>query len=225
MPLVNKCEKRLGGISSMLSQAGRLQMTNAVLSSLPTFYMCTLELPKAVIKQIDKFRKSCLWTGSNVNGRKAPKAAWMMVCKPKGEGGLGVINLELQNQALLMKNLDKFFNRIDIPWVHLVWEKHYKNGRLPDNVKKGSFWWRDILKLLQSFKNMAVIKVKNGRSCLFWKDKWQPQTLQLQFPQLNSFAKCKSIFVHKAFNQDPTPQCSTYLPHKWHTLNSSTCNR
>lgn len=86
----------------MLSQAGRLQMTNAVLSSLPTFYMCTLELPKAVIKQIDKFRKSCLWTGSNVNGRKAPKAAWEMVCKSKREGGPGVINLELQNQALLM---------------------------------------------------------------------------------------------------------------------------
>jgi hypothetical protein len=126
LPLVNKCEKRLGGISSMLSQAGRLQMTNAVLSSLPTFYMCTLELPKAVIKQIDKFRKSYLWTGSNVNGRKVPKAAWEMVYKSKGEGGLGVINLELQNQALLMKNLDKFFNMRDIPWVHLVWEKHYK---------------------------------------------------------------------------------------------------
>lgn len=60
LPLVNKCERRLGGVCSMLSQAGRLQMTNAVLSSLPTYYMCTLELSKAVIKQIDKFRKNCL---------------------------------------------------------------------------------------------------------------------------------------------------------------------
>ena len=38
-------------------------MTNAVLSSLPTFYMCTLELPKAVIKQIDKFRKTVYGEG------------------------------------------------------------------------------------------------------------------------------------------------------------------
>jgi hypothetical protein len=57
LPLVSKCERRLGGISTMLNQDGRLQMRNAVLSSLPTFYMCTLELPKTVIKQIDKFRK------------------------------------------------------------------------------------------------------------------------------------------------------------------------
>jgi len=44
----------------MLNQAGRLQITNAVLSALPTYYMCSLELPKAVIKQIDKFRKHYL---------------------------------------------------------------------------------------------------------------------------------------------------------------------
>ena len=50
---------------------------------------------------------------------------------------MGVINLELQNQALLMKNLDKFYNKSDIPWVKLVWEKHYRNGRLPGTVKKG----------------------------------------------------------------------------------------
>ena len=50
-----------------------------------------------------------------------------------------MINLELQNQALLMKNLDKFFNKKDIPWVNLVWEKHYKNGKLPDQIRKREF--------------------------------------------------------------------------------------
>ena len=106
----------------MLNLAGRLQITNAVLSALPTFYMCTLELPKAVIKQIDKFQK-----------------AWEMVCRTKNEGGLGIINLELQNQALLMKNLDKFYNKKETPWVNLVWEKHYKNDKLPGAMKKGPF--------------------------------------------------------------------------------------
>lgn len=49
LPLVSKCERRLGGVSSMLNQAGRLQITNVVFSAMPTYYMCTLELPKAVI--------------------------------------------------------------------------------------------------------------------------------------------------------------------------------
>lgn len=59
-----------------------------------------------------------------------------MVCTPKEEGGLGVINLEKQNEALVLKNLDKFFNKKDIPWVSLVWEKHYSNGKLPNLNKE-----------------------------------------------------------------------------------------
>ena len=72
--------------------------------------------------------------------KKPPKAAWEMVCIPKEEGGLGVIDLQKQNEALLLKNLDKFFNQKDIPQVSLVWEKHYSNGKLPNHTKKGSFW-------------------------------------------------------------------------------------
>ena len=65
------------------------------------------------------------------------------------------MDLQKQNEALLMKNLDKFLNRRDIPWVTMVWEKHYPNGKLPGNTKKGSFWWRDILKLLETFKSLS----------------------------------------------------------------------
>ena len=59
-----------------------------------------------------------------------------MVTKSKEEGGLGVLDLKTQNEALLLKNFHKFFNRVDIPWVHLIWEKYYSNGRLPNHVKK-----------------------------------------------------------------------------------------
>ena len=40
-PLVSKCERRLSVVSSFLSQAGRLQMKNVVISALPTYTMCT----------------------------------------------------------------------------------------------------------------------------------------------------------------------------------------
>ena len=199
MPLVNKCERRLGGISTMLNQAGRLQITNAVLSALPTYYMSTLELPKAIIKQIDKLRKSCLWRGTDVNGRGMPKAAWKLVCKSKEQGGLGITNLEVQNQALLMKNLDKFYNRKEVPWVNMVWEKHYPNDKLPGTVKKGSFWWRDVLKGLPKFKEMATVQVNTGLTCQFWKDKWGTEILQNKFPQAFSFAKDKNMHVRRAF--------------------------
>jgi hypothetical protein len=128
-PLVSQCERRLVSISSFLSQAGRLQLTNAVFSALPTFAMSTFLLPKTVVKQIDKFRKHCLWRGSDLNNKKPPKTAWPMVCVSKENGGLGVLNLQTQNQSILLKNLHKFYNRLDIPWVQLVWEIWYTNGQ------------------------------------------------------------------------------------------------
>ena len=36
--------------------------------------------------------------------------AWETVQKPKEKGGLGVINLKLQNDAPLLKHLHKFYN-------------------------------------------------------------------------------------------------------------------
>jgi len=56
-PMPSKIEKRLSGISKHLSYHGRLILVNSVFSALPTFYMCTLALPKTVVKQIDKYRK------------------------------------------------------------------------------------------------------------------------------------------------------------------------
>lgn len=115
---------------------------------------------------------------------------------------MGIINLESHNQALLMKFLDKFFNKKDIPWVNLVWEKHYRGGRLPGTVKKGSFWWRDVIKLLQKYKDMVSIKVNNGSSCLFWLDSWDSTILKDSYPQAFSFAKNKNISVYNVMNAE-----------------------
>ena len=46
-----------------LSEAGRLELTDAVITALPTFAMCNFLLPKTVIKHLDKYRKHCLWRG------------------------------------------------------------------------------------------------------------------------------------------------------------------
>jgi hypothetical protein len=72
--------------------------------------------------------------------------SWEKICKPKKQGGLGVINLRIQNQALLMKNLYKFYNHMDIPWVNLIWRAYYSNGEAPHAMNpQGSFWWRDCM--------------------------------------------------------------------------------
>jgi hypothetical protein len=95
-----------------------------------------------------------------------------MVCLPKSEGGLGVLQLETHNDALLLKYLHKFFNKAVIHLVHLIWEKHYGNGRLPNHILKGSFWWRDNLRLMGKFKSCASATVQSGSTCSLWHDSW-----------------------------------------------------
>jgi hypothetical protein len=81
--------------------------------------------------------------------------------KPKRKGGLGIINLRSQNSALLLKHLDKFYNRKEIPWVKLVWHAHYSNGDIPHaTIDKGSFWWKDILKLCISLEELLIAKLE-----------------------------------------------------------------
>ena len=199
LPMVNKCEKRLSCTIAFLSQAGRLEVTNSIFTALPMYYTCTFKLHKAVIKQVDKYRKHCLWRG-DINAKSPPKSAWELVCLPKVEGGLGVLNLRTQNKVLLLKYLHKFFNRADIPWVHLIWEKYYSNGTPPSTQKKRSFWWRDILKLLDAYKGMVMVNVKDGSTCKLWDDLWLHRVPQLHFPELFSLTKLPDILLKAALS-------------------------
>jgi hypothetical protein len=49
-----------------------------------------------------------LWRGSDDNNRINAKAAWNMVTRAKEDGGLGILDLKTQNEALLLKHLHKF---------------------------------------------------------------------------------------------------------------------
>lgn len=203
LPLVTRRERRLTFTSNFLSQAGRLEITNSIFTSFPMFFMSAFQLHKTVIKQVDKYRKHYLWRGADINDKRPPKAAWEMVSLPKTEGGLGVLRLQTQNEALLLKNLHKFFNRLGIPLVHLIWERHYSNGALSSaDRKKGSFWWQEILKLLDSYKGLASVTVLDGASCLLWDDLWLHKVPRHHYPQLFSFAKSKGISISAARTAD-----------------------
>jgi hypothetical protein len=92
-PLLTRIERRLSGIRKLLSYNGRLIMVNSVLSALPTFYMCSLKIPPQVIKQIDIYRKHCLWSKGDIHRKGKCLAAWDVACKPKDQGGLGITDI------------------------------------------------------------------------------------------------------------------------------------
>jgi hypothetical protein len=112
--------------------------------------------PVTVIDIIDKHKKNCLWRGSDFRKKGYNLAAWDLVRKPKKKGSLGVINLSLQNDALLLKQLDKFYRKENIQSVSLIWEKYYPDGVPHLAREKGSFWWKDILRLHVQYRGVAI---------------------------------------------------------------------
>ena len=112
--------------------------------------MCSLKVPITIMVHFEKGGRQLLWNRKDNNKHGKCLASWDMVCKPKDKGGLGVLNLRLQNKALLMKNIHKFYNHMDLPWVDLIWNAHYSNDSIPHATNpKGSLWWKDCLSLFE----------------------------------------------------------------------------
>jgi hypothetical protein len=113
--------------TSFLSLAARIMVTKTILSSLPTFYICTLKLTNGAIEIVEKSKRIGVWGKLDNYNRPKSLMAWDLVCRPKSKGGMGVTNLSAPNEALLLKFLHNFFNKENIPWVHVIW-RSYNNS-------------------------------------------------------------------------------------------------
>ena len=111
MPLVCGIERKLSTALSLLSAGTKLTLVNSTITSMRIYAMCTLKLHPKVIDHIDKLRRYCLWAKNTEKWVKNKSlAAWELVCRPKYNGGLGVIDIKTHNVALLLKHLYKFYN-------------------------------------------------------------------------------------------------------------------
>lgn len=183
MPLVNGIERKLTTALSLMSMGAKLYLVNIVITSTITYAMCSLKLHPKIIEHLDILRRYCLWAKNTPDGIKNNSlAVWYLVCKLKNKGGLGVINIKIQNTALLLKHLFKFYNHSDTPWVALVWSSYYPNKIPHASYSVGSFWWRNIMFVSDIFRGITSVAVDDGSFVLLWKDLWLPKILFDTYP-------------------------------------------
>lgn len=199
---------RNNSIASILTDQGqgsRLQLLQSVLTSMPIYFLCTLAIPPGLIKQIERIQRQCLWRGNSDASRQS-LAAWDLVCLPKNKGGLEVFNLKVQNEALLLKDLHKFYNHLDVPWVRLIWDSYFDEQVPHATTICGSFWWRDIFKLADKYCQIARPVPGQGTSILFWTDRWEldrsSRPLCERFPWLFYFVIDGLCSIQQALDHD-----------------------
>lgn len=97
-----------------LSFGGRLTLINSVLTALPTYWMSMFRLPEWVSKKIDRIRRDFLWSGPDIEQPTCRLVCWKNLCRPRVQGGWGILDLKTFNQALLGKWWWKFL--LDFSW-------------------------------------------------------------------------------------------------------------
>jgi hypothetical protein len=72
-----------------------VHMVKSVLTSVVAYHATVFDLPKWLIKKIDKFKRNFFWKGEEGKGNndRICLVKWGMVCIPKELGGLKIMDL------------------------------------------------------------------------------------------------------------------------------------
>ncbi|GKC98855.1 RNA-directed DNA polymerase, eukaryota, reverse transcriptase zinc-binding domain protein [Tanacetum coccineum] len=195
-PLISKVKAKVSDWKNkFLSYAGRVQLIASVLSSMQNYWASVFLLPKQVIYEINKILKGFLWCQGELTKGKA-KVSWEYVCKPKNQGGLGLKNLGVWNEVLMIKHLWNVASKKDTLWVKWIYTEKLKGRSIweIDCDNKGTVGWRNILSLRDKVRKHVWWKCGNGESINVWHDNW------CQASPLSDFINTRDIYDARLSN-------------------------
>ncbi|CAN6345376.1 unnamed protein product [Urochloa humidicola] len=193
-PLIAKADRYLGEWqASLLNPMGRTVLVNTVLDSQLIHAMSVLSLPQGVLDAFDKRRRAFLWSGEDSVSGAQCLMAWEQACLPKEQGGLGIKNIAVQNQCLLLKLLHRLHCPSNSSWAGWIREQIDLVTFHGDVV---GAHWQELTTLLPLYRAVTVCEVYNGESTSFWQDRWLSiGRLREVFPLLYSHALYKEISI------------------------------
>jgi len=95
---------------------------------------------------------------------------WGILCLPKKQGGLGNLNLELENTRLLSKWLYKLINEEGVwVWQELLKKKYLKNKTIGEGYRKlgDSQFWSGLMKVKDRFLVLSCFNLHSGEQIRF----------------------------------------------------------
>jgi hypothetical protein len=166
LPLISSCDKYFSSWrASLLNYAGRLTLTTVVLSAVPLHYMSAINIPKTVIKAIDRRRHAFFWTGDDTYHGSKCLVAWENAQAKKDAGGLGIEDLHLQNRCLLTKFINKLFSGEPAAWKEWILRDVTAFDATTNNTH--SYLWRIINDELNAYRSITFVDICDGSSTSF----------------------------------------------------------
>ncbi|GFZ12807.1 hypothetical protein Acr_23g0011920 [Actinidia rufa] len=169
-PLISRISEHISSwAGAYLSYAGRSELIRSVLQGVDCFWLSILPIPVGVRQKVIALCRNFLWGGKATSSKK-PLVAWRDICRPKGEGGLGFIELHAWNLALLSKSLWNLQSKKDSLWVKWMNQVYIRRDNFWEYVpaKQDS----QMVKQLADIRDKVVMEVGSNRVALDTLHKW-----------------------------------------------------
>jgi hypothetical protein len=130
---------------------------------------------------------------------------WDILRKPKSIGGMGIMDLDIQNKCLLSKWIVKLMSE-EGTWQKMLKKKYFKDKTLSQvERKKGdSHFWSGLMEVKSLFLERGRFRVHDGAQTRFWEDRWiENEPLMVKYPSLYNIVRKKHALVAQMLSTTP----------------------
>lgn len=154
-----------------LSMAGRLILTQSVLTQLSVYWAQLYHLPSAILNRLNRLMACFIW-GGNKEKRKFHLSNLKYLTLPKKTGGWGIMQLRIFGMALLCRSLWRAVFGDNL-WSAVVKTKYLRNKDIQYwyrtksfGKNQGSVIWSSLTKVSQYFFKRMLWKFQSGNHIL-----------------------------------------------------------
>jgi hypothetical protein len=204
-PLVAAVGKRAAPWQGrFMSSAARLTLIDACLSNLPLYTMGLFLLADGTHAAMDRHRNRFFWEGQSA-AKKFHMVNWKTICQPKSQGGLGVMNTNLMNIALMAKWIWRIFREENsgLLWLKLLRAKYRTAELFSSSPNNCSPFWHSMHKVKDFFREGVKFAPGKNSSISFWRDLWIGDVpLCVRFPTLFAKSSDSDLTMAQAYSEE-----------------------
>lgn len=164
------------------------------------------------------------WWGQDGNRGKMHWLPWNTLCKLKINGGLGLRELGMFNEALLAKQVWRLMHNTSSLFYKVFKARYFPHCSVLDAQPnmRSSFAWKNILGAKNLIRKGLIRKVGTGSKVRIWEDKWLPtrhhHNIISPHPPNTPLIHVRQLIDDQTNTWRETKIRTTFLPHEAETI-------
>jgi len=173
-PLLEKIRGKLSAWKvRTLCFAGKSTLVQSVLQSIPVYVTSSGWVSESFLEKVDGYCRRFLWSKDG-DSRGLSLVAWDSLCRLKANGGLGFKKMRPFHEALMGKQLSRFFAFPSSLWARVISHKYRPSANVWEMQphRAASQAWRAVVGGREVLRQGMQWEVGDGASIKTFDDPW-----------------------------------------------------